>query len=74
MDHAGIIGEKTTTNHVIETQKVLGIEAARAGIIKEIAHTMGSHGLHVDPRHVMLLGDIMCFKVRISVLSAQSWI
>lgn len=43
---------------------MLGIEAARMCIIKEIAYTMSSHGLGVDPRHIMLLGDVMCYKVR----------
>ena len=47
----------------MEVEKVLGIEAARASIIKEIDYTMSSHGLGVDPRHIMLLGDVMCYKV-----------
>lgn len=49
----------------MEVEKVLGIEAARSCIIKEIDYTMSSHGLGVDPRHIMLLGDVMCFKVRL---------
>ena len=49
-------------NHIMEAQSVLGIEAARNCIIKEISYTMDSHGLKVDPRHMMLLGDIMCYK------------
>jgi hypothetical protein len=48
----------------MEVQKVLGIEAARATIVKEIHHTMSAHGLSVDWRHLSLLGDTMCFKVR----------
>lgn len=48
----------------MEVEKVLGIEAARACIIREIDYTMSSHGLGVDPRHLMLLGDVMCYKVR----------
>lgn len=58
----GVIGTKTTTNHVLETFSVLGIEAARACIINEIDTTMGSHGMSVDPRHIQLLGDVMTFK------------
>jgi DNA-directed RNA polymerase III subunit RPC1 len=41
---------------------VLGIEAARRSITDQISDTMKSHGLAVDTRHTMLLGDIMCFK------------
>ncbi|KZS94039.1 beta and beta-prime subunits of DNA dependent RNA-polymerase [Sistotremastrum niveocremeum HHB9708] len=58
----GIVGEHTTSNHVIETAKVLGIEAARRTIINEIQYTMQSHGMSIDPRHVMLLGDVMSYK------------
>ncbi|KAF8306249.1 beta and beta-prime subunits of DNA dependent RNA-polymerase [Clavulina sp. PMI_390] len=55
----GVIGERTTSNDVMEVEKVLGIEAARSTIIHEIDHTMRSHGMTIDPRHVMLLGDFV---------------
>ena len=48
----------------METAVVLGIEAARSTIIKQIDDTMSSHGLGVDPRHTGLLGDVMTYKVR----------
>ncbi|KAF8550261.1 beta and beta-prime subunits of DNA dependent RNA-polymerase [Imleria badia] len=62
MTTEGIVGEHTTSNHVIETAQVLGIEAARRTIINEIQFTMSSHGMSIDPRHVMLLGDVMTYK------------
>ncbi|KAA1465897.1 beta and beta-prime subunits of DNA dependent RNA-polymerase [Dentipellis sp. KUC8613] len=62
MTTEGIIGEQTTSNHVIEVAQVLGIEAARKTIIDEIQFTMKSHGMSIDPRHVMLLGDVMSYK------------
>ena len=46
----------------MEVWKVLGIEAARLCIIQQIQFTMGSHGMSIDPRHVMLLGDVMTCK------------
>lgn len=58
----GIIGRKTVSNHILDVFHVLGIEAARKSICDQINHTMSSHGLAVDARHTMLLGDIMCFK------------
>lgn len=58
----GVNGIKTRTNHVMETCEVLGIEAARQTIYNEIQHTMTSHGMSIDPRHVMLLGDVMTYK------------
>ncbi|KAJ3513331.1 hypothetical protein NLJ89_g3010 [Agrocybe chaxingu] len=62
MTTEGVIGEKTSSNHVIEVAKVLGIEAARKTIINEIQYTMKSHDMIIDPRHVMLLGDVMTYK------------
>lgn len=59
------MGEQTTSNHVIEVAQVLGIEAARSTIINEIQYTMKEHSMNIDPRHVMLLGDIMTYKVRL---------
>ena len=60
---AGVVGEQTSSNHVIETAQVLGIEAARRTITNEIQYTMKSHDMIIDPRHVMLLGDVMTYKV-----------
>ncbi|KAG8975877.1 DNA-directed RNA polymerase III subunit C1 (rpo31) [Tulasnella sp. 427] len=62
MTTEGVVGEETTSNHVMEVQNVLGIEAARRKIIDEIQYTMSSHGMSIDPRHVMLLGDVMSYK------------
>ena len=63
MGTQGVIGTSTTTNHILETASCLGIEAARSTIMKEIKFTMGSHGMSIDDRHTMLLGDCMTFKV-----------
>ena len=62
MGTQGVVGTKTTTNHVLETASCLGIEAARTTIMKEIRFTMGSHGMSIDDRHTMLLADCMTFK------------
>lgn len=62
----GVDGRKTTSNHVIEVQQTLGIEAARKCIIEEIKYTMESHGMNIDIRHMMLLADVMTFRVSLS--------
>ncbi|KAG8866737.1 hypothetical protein FRC20_007672 [Serendipita sp. 405] len=62
MTTQGIIGEHTISNDIIEVEKVLGIEAARITIINEIQYTMSQHGMYIDPRHIMLLGDVMTYK------------
>ena len=58
----GIKGTETRTNHVMECERTLGIEAARACIIEEIDSTMGAHGMSIDNRHSMLLADVMTYK------------
>lgn len=47
----------------MEVQQTLGIEAARVSIIDEINYTMSSHGMTIDLRHMMLLADLMTYKV-----------
>ncbi|KMS96001.1 hypothetical protein BVRB_002940 [Beta vulgaris subsp. vulgaris] len=58
----GINGYKTESNHIVEVQQTLGIEAARSCIIREINKVMQSHSMDVDIRHMMLLADVMTFK------------
>ena len=58
----GIKWQETKSNHIIEMQHTLGIEAARKTIISEIQYTMESHGMSIDARHVMLLADVMSYK------------
>jgi len=49
------------TNNIKEIEKVLGIEAARAALIKEMASVLREQGLDVDIRHLMLVADIMTY-------------
>jgi len=62
MTTAGIDGRRTTCNHVMAVEKVLGIEAARKTVASEIQYTMASHGMSIDSRHVALLADVMSFR------------
>ncbi len=66
MTTAGVAGARCKINHVMETERVLGIEAARHTIMDEIKVTMSSHGMSIDPRHTMLLADCMTYKVNLS--------
>lgn len=61
----GVNASETKSNHVIEVQDTLGIEAARQSIINEIQYTMKSHGMSIDVRHMMLLGDVMTYKGKV---------
>jgi DNA-directed RNA polymerase III subunit RPC1 len=52
----------TKTNHIVEMQRVLGIEASRSMISNEIKYIMTAYGITVDRRHLLLLSDVMTFK------------
>lgn len=59
---AGVDGTKSTTNHIMELEKVLGIEAARQAVMDEVAYIFGRYGLSIDRRHLMLLADVMSYR------------
>eukprot|EP00981_Chlorochromonas_danica_P010917 scaffold3535_cov162-Ochromonas_danica.AAC.3 len=58
----GVDARYCKSNHIVEMQRVLGIEAARAMISSEIKYIMTAYGITVDRRHLMLLSDVMTFK------------
>lgn len=62
MGASGIDGRNTSTNHIIEVEKTLGVEAARTQISAEISYIMNAYGIGIDIRHLMLLSDVMSFK------------
>uniref|UniRef100_A0A914WUN4 DNA-directed RNA polymerase n=1 Tax=Plectus sambesii TaxID=2011161 RepID=A0A914WUN4_9BILA len=57
----GVNGKRTCFNNALNVAQVLGIEAARTCIIREILSTMEAHGIELDRRHVMLLADLMSY-------------
>eukprot|EP00850_Spirogloea_muscicola_P020239 SM000210S06753 [mRNA] locus=s210:232591:242196:- [translate_table: standard] len=62
MGTEGVDYQETTSNHIMEAEHTLGIEAARTSIMNEIQYTMASHGMSIDARHTMLLADVMTYK------------
>ena len=50
------------TNDIIEISKLLGIEAGRTMVVRELKKVLDSNGIAVDIRHIMLLSDLMCFS------------
>lgn len=61
MNTSGVLGDKCTTNSIVDVYRVLGIEAARKSIINELEAVMGAQ-MDIDPRHMQLLADTMTFK------------
>lgn len=58
----GVDKSRTTTNNIYEIYQVLGIEAARSALVKEIIGTLEEQGLEVDIRHIYLVADLMTSK------------
>jgi len=57
----GVDPTRTVTNNIHEIADVLGIEAARTMIVKEMKSVLDEFGLDVDIRHLLLVADSMTF-------------
>ena len=49
----------TTSNNINEIFSVLGIEAVRQALIKEIWEVLGFYSIYVNYRHISTLCDVM---------------
>ena len=58
----GVDPTRVYTNNVQEVAQVLGIEAARATLVREVMSTLDEQGLEVDIRHIFLVADLMTSK------------
>ncbi len=53
-------GSRTISNDIFEIYAVLGVEAAREAVVREVFKIITEQGLNVDVRHLMLVADTMC--------------
>ncbi|MDA4124577.1 MAG: DNA-directed RNA polymerase subunit A' [Thaumarchaeota archaeon] len=58
----GVDPTRVYTNNVHEVAQVLGIEAARSTLVREVMSTLDEQGLEVDIRHIFLVADLMTSK------------
>ncbi|KIP04024.1 hypothetical protein PHLGIDRAFT_76648 [Phlebiopsis gigantea 11061_1 CR5-6] len=58
----GVNFTRTYSNNCVEIFKVLGIEAARAAIMKELRNVIEFDGSYVNYRHLALLCDLMTHR------------
>nr|UXY86912.1 RNA polymerase III largest subunit [Cryptomonas paramecium] len=57
------INQKTIySNHIFDTVKMLGIEAARSVIIMELEIIFEAYGIKINKKHLSLLSDLMTFQ------------
>jgi DNA-directed RNA polymerase subunit A' len=58
----GVDPSRVLTNSIYEVYTVLGIEAAREALVREIMGTLEEQGLEVDRRHILLVADLLTAK------------
>jgi DNA-directed RNA polymerase II subunit RPB1 len=56
------VWEQCYTNNVTQVAQVLGIEAARSVLNRELNDTISYDGTYLNDRHTMLLADSMCHR------------
>ncbi|OHT06560.1 DNA-directed RNA polymerase III subunit rpc1 [Tritrichomonas foetus] len=66
LTRSGIDWKHTKSNHILDVEQVLGIEAARSVIVNEINNVYENYSLAIDQRHLLLLADTMTMKGRIN--------
>ena len=66
MKHPKVDASRTYTNDVQEIARVLGIEAARESLTREIKQVLDMQNLNVDIRHCRLLADAMTMSGEIN--------
>ena len=63
-DHQDMVDVNAVhTNDIGVVLDVLGVEAARAVLVKECSAVFGVYGIAVDPRHLSLIADHMTHQV-----------
>ena len=59
---SNIDATQTITNNILEVKDVLGIEAARSLLMRELHAVISSDGSFVNYRHMAMLSDVMTFR------------
>nr|AOE43178.1 RNA polymerase II largest subunit/RNA polymerase II core subunit [Rostrostelium ellipticum] len=62
MSHPQVDHSKTTSNDIVEIIQVLGIEAVRNALLKELRAVISFDGSYVNYRHLAILADVMTYR------------
>ncbi|OZJ04949.1 DNA-directed RNA polymerase II subunit rpb1 [Bifiguratus adelaidae] len=62
LSREGVDSRKTYSNNTVEIMEVLGIEATRMALLKELRNVIEFGGSYVNYRHLSLLCDVMTTK------------
>ncbi|GAM20091.1 hypothetical protein SAMD00019534_032660 [Acytostelium subglobosum LB1] len=62
MSHPDVDFSRTVSNDIIEIIQVLGIEAVRNALLKELRAVISFDGSYVNYRHLAILADVMTYR------------
>jgi len=62
MNEVGVDHTRTQSNHLIEVLEVLGIEAVRNALLKELRGVIEFDGSYVNYRHLAILCEVMTYR------------
>jgi DNA-directed RNA polymerase II subunit RPB1 len=62
MAHPDVDFSRTTSNHLVEVITVLGIEAVRNALLKELRGVIEFDGSYVNYRHLAILVEVMTYR------------
>ena len=62
LSHDGVDPSQTYSNDICEIVRVLGIEAVRQGLLRELRGVIEFDGSYVNYRHLSILADVMTMK------------
>ncbi|GAA96338.1 hypothetical protein E5Q_03004 [Mixia osmundae IAM 14324] len=65
----GVDARRTYSNSIVEVYNVLGIEAARAALLRELRLVIEFDGSYVNYRHLSLLCDLMTNRGRLMAIT-----
>jgi DNA-directed RNA polymerase II subunit RPB1 len=69
LNYNGIDYSRSISNDILETYKVLGIEAVRKVLIQELRNLISFDGSYVNFRHLSLLVDIMTYRGKLTSIT-----
>jgi len=62
MSHPDVDHSRTVSNDIVEIIQVLGIEAVRNALLKELRAVISFDGSYVNYRHLAVLADVMTYR------------
>ena len=65
----GIDNRRTYSNNTVEILEVLGIEAVRLSLLKELRIVLDSYSIYVNYRHLSTLCDVMCQRGHLTAIT-----